>query len=219
MDSDSDFDSDSGTPANGESVADNARKLKTLLDTDPPESEMQRFFEQYPYLLDYNTGGGAVITQLPLGSDYRCDFAWTYRSSQGVFLTLVEIESPRMQIFNKADEFTQKFNHAVQQLRDWGYWVDTHADSIREIMRPFYDQNMTYRISTLTLHLIAGRRSQLSNATRKRRWEGHAIQPFPHGHINIRTYDGIYESWTERRFEKAFWRIPSVVSYSEVRDR
>src|SRR5215510_4908079 len=73
-------------------------KFKTLLDKSSNEAEIQHFLEQKPWLLCC-VPDTPVLSQFPLGADYRCDFVFFSSSSFGDFIHLVEIESPGLQVF------------------------------------------------------------------------------------------------------------------------
>lgn len=100
------------------------KDLEKLIDSNVKEREIQPFLEKYPWLLTGTHPTYEVISQFPLGSDFRCDFVYFFSWSSGNFIQMIEIESPQLEIFNTKDEFTQGFNHALQQLEDWSNWVD-----------------------------------------------------------------------------------------------
>ena len=41
------------------------------------------------------------FTEISFGGEYRCDFAWLNDNSDGPEWVLVEVEKPRMRLFNK----------------------------------------------------------------------------------------------------------------------
>lgn len=51
--------------------------------------------------------GDALISQFPIGADFKADFAFAFFNSTGVYLELIEIESPTMRMFTQNDEFSR----------------------------------------------------------------------------------------------------------------
>jgi hypothetical protein len=184
-------------------IAERIAELKALLETASRENELQTFLEKNPWLLLRSEAvGNLVISQLPLGPDHRCDFAMFYQRSGGNVLQLVEIESPTLRIFNATDEFSQHFNHSVQQLDDWSAWCRRSKDHLDSVLEPLFDDGYLDHLPNfdrIHLWLIAGRRSQISNAIRKRRWEERVNNaPKP---LEIRTWDGFVSSLPMARFQ------------------
>ena len=94
-------------------------RLKELLLSESTEQPLQSFLEQNPFMLS-GFGGhvhkDVVISHLPLGTEFKTDFAWLDINSRATTIHLIEIESPSLKIFNNNGEFSQPYNHAVQQL-------------------------------------------------------------------------------------------------------
>jgi len=184
--------------------------LSTLLAAGSEESDLQRYLEQHPWLLlRYPPDPPLVVSQLPLGPDYRADFAYFFWTSAGSYLQLIEIESPRLEIFNRDDHFSAKFNAALQQLEDWAIWSRRHPDSIAALFEPLCEQGLIKQVplfSSLRLLLIAGRRSQISNTLRRRRWEERIARQS--SHTEIRTLEGFIESIGLAT--GSHWKVPCV---------
>jgi antiviral defense system Shedu protein SduA len=171
------------------------REFHALLDSSSEERPLQVFLEQHPWMLtcNHDVWPPVVITQLPLGVDYRPDFVFLWHHSGGEFIALVEIEPPRLQIFNADDEFSAPFNHALQQLEDWSSWLrsnSTYVHHLLEPLREFAPGTPTFRY--IDLHLIVGRRSHLNSVRRRHRWEERTNRAQRDTHI--RTYDGFVQS-------------------------
>ena len=147
-----------------------------LLDTSRKEAEIQSFLEEYPFLLTsgYFPAGGIVVSQLPLGADFRVDFAYLLVLNGGDFLHLIEIERPDLEMFTGKDEFTQEFNHAVQQIHDWGQWCGENREYLTNVLAQLLCGNRSWFHPYPHLTLVAGRRRQLSNDRRKRRFAAKA---------------------------------------------
>jgi hypothetical protein len=174
-------------------------KLKRLLSAEVDEVTVQKHLEANPWII---TGAHLidpplVISQFQLGRAFRPDFVFFWRTSGGEFLGLVEIESPKLRAFNATDEFSQRFNHSVQQVRDWPHWILENQEALECSMAPLFENGWftgypTYRRAKL--FLIAGRRFELSGKPkRKARWEAEVADLATLG-VELRTWDGFISS-------------------------
>jgi hypothetical protein len=170
-------------------------EFRLLLDTSSSEADVQAFLEKHPWMLTVHSR--TVVTQLPLGSEYRVDFAYSRSANAGHFLSLIEIERPDMEVFNANDEFSQPFNHAVQQVIDWNEWCTRNPQYLADLAAPLFgslDDGYKRYPGFLypRIELIAGRRSQLSNKRRKSRFVARAnsLQRT----MTILTYDDFLDS-------------------------
>lgn len=177
-------------------VATAQMELFALLDANPKEQVIQEYLENKPWLLTirHQIQPPVVITQLPLGSDHRPDFAYFYRNSGGEVLVLVEIEPPSLEIFTGGADFTADFNHAEQQLQDWSSWAQRNSSTIERSLEPLTDEFTTEvpSFDRIELILVAGRRMQINTEKRRRRWK-ERLDRLPRDTV-IRTYDGYIES-------------------------
>jgi hypothetical protein len=149
-----------------------------LLNHASSESEVQDFLELYPDFLpgldDKHNGplASIIATKFPFGSDYVSDFAFVTVNSMECQFTFVEIEAPYKKLFNKDYMFTQSFNQALQQVRDWYGWATKNIDSIVNMYADLFE---SYDVSrdrkTVKCYLIYGRRKQVqSPVIAKERW-------------------------------------------------
>jgi len=168
-------------------------KFTQLLDKERLESPIQKFIEKHPFLIagPEHQDHDVVISQLPLGADYKVDFAYLYHDSSGNYIKLIEIEKPSLRIFTDQDEFTQDYNQAFQQMLDWTEWTKKHLDYLEEILSPFLEYGFDFP-STILCTLVAGRRNELSSRKRKNRWKSKSDSLIKG--YQIRTYDGLIES-------------------------
>jgi hypothetical protein len=146
------------------------RQFQKLLDTSEDERPLQRFFEEHPIFLvgpkgHFGLRYGTVVSQFPLGADFKTDFAYLYETTVSRCLVLLEIESPNCPIFTSKDEFSRQFNHAIQQLEDWSSWCKDNIPFLRDVFGL-----SSSSILTPVFRLVAGRRHQISNRRRKRRY-------------------------------------------------
>jgi hypothetical protein len=157
-----------------------SEQWKRFLRDNPPESAVQDFLERHPILLpglwDYHNGPlhDVVVTKLPLGPDYKTDFAFISRHSMALQFTFVEIEAPTKRIFNQDDSFTQEFNHAKQQVMDWARWSQDHLNDLMDMFAQMFETyNVTDDLKEVRGYLVYGRREEVEvNRRRKERWQG-----------------------------------------------
>ena len=161
--------------------------------------EVQKHLEAKPWLLTgaHSLDPPLVISQFQLGSDFRPDFVFFWHNSGGDFIELIEIESPKLCAFNASDEFSQPFNHALQQVRDWPNWILQNQRALEESMEPLFDHGWIMGFPTFRrakLFLVAGRRDELQGKPkRKARWEAKVADLSTLG-ATLRTWDGFASS-------------------------
>lgn len=73
------------------------------------------FYELY----ERKYGMQPVFYEVNLGAKLRCDFAWLNDNSDGPEWVLVEVEKPRMRVFNKNGKPTSELNNAIEQVKSW----------------------------------------------------------------------------------------------------
>lgn len=154
-------------------------KLSRFLEIAKSEAEMQYLFEANPALLpglyDLHNGplGNVIISKLQLANEFVTDFAFISINSAESQITLIEIESPIMQVFRESDDlFTSKFNLAIQQLRDWSLWAEQNSTFMKNLFRKIYFRDVfRYRKVVTRTILVAGRRGEIQqNPMREKRW-------------------------------------------------
>jgi Shedu protein SduA, C-terminal len=169
-----------------------------ILENAEDERPMQGFFEQNPdiFVASKYVVANALISKLPLGNDFVTDFAFVEPTSGGTYLHLIEIESPKIKIFNADDHFSTKYNRAFQQVQDWANWAGRNSNAIRDLFIPLYNLSNSESVPPMFIlqcYLIAGRRSELSSVRRQERFQTKRGQ-MTGGSFTIRTYDGFAES-------------------------
>ncbi len=173
-------------------------KYEKFLCTASSEAQMQYFLEANPILIpglyDLHNGpvGNVVVSKLRLSDEYVTDFAFISENSAVCQITLVEIESPAIQIFRKSDGlFTAEFSRALQQLRDWDQWCSQHPVHLKDTFRRIYHRT-TFKFQRVMVRcvLVAGRRAQVGrSARREQRWAGANCDPS----VVVMTYDRLLD--------------------------
>ena len=174
-------------------------KYEKFLRSATCEAQMHYFLETNPILIpglyDLHNGpkGNVVISKLRLADEYVTDFAFISENSAHCLITLVEIESPKIQIFRKSDGlFTAEFARALQQLRDWDQWCAQHPNHLKDIFRRvFHRSTFKYQRIMIRCVLVAGRRAQVErSAKRQERWAGVNRDPS----VVVMSYDRILDN-------------------------
>jgi Domain of unknown function (DUF4263) len=169
-----------------------------FLGGNPAEPAVQGFLERHPVLLpglwDHHNGPlhDVVVTKLPLGPDYKTDFAFISRHSMALQFTLVELEAPTKRIFNQDDSFTQEFSHAKQQVMDWVRWSRDHLNDLMDMFAPMFETyNVTDDLKEVRGYLVYGRREEVEvSRRRKQRWQSVGLSSDKR--MIVMTYDRLY---------------------------
>lgn len=149
-------------------------RFESLLDSNPDELQMQKFFESHPCLLPGATdsigqGGhhspsfGAVIRQPPLeglGPKRVPDFMWVRLDTAAIRPICIEIESPGKSWFNKDRTPTAELTQAIDQITEWKVWFDSPEN--RLIFGKRYASHYTHRTIVPQFVLIFGRNSEFT---------------------------------------------------------
>lgn len=176
------------------------KKYIEYLDKAQSESEMHYFFETNPIILpglyDLHNGpvGDVIISKLQLSNEYVTDFAFISVNSATAQITLIEIESPTMQVFRESDNlFTSDFNRTLQQVRDWTLWVQQNPTYVKDLFRDIYFKGIFrhQRVISRTI-VVAGRRNDIQkNSQREKRWAGINQEAEPN---EIMSYDRLADT-------------------------
>ncbi|TBT27095.1 DUF4263 domain-containing protein [Vibrio parahaemolyticus] len=174
-------------------------QLLKILDESSQEQDVQNYFESNPHYITgpKYTAKNILIRKFKFGADYISDFAFIEPTSAGVFLHFIEIENPQMEIFKRSeDHFSEDFNKAMQQTRDWAIWCSQNSDSLESMLSPILiREGIAGYPLTPRFHLIAGRREQIeTNELRRERWKSIKDQFSHNGIFSLKTYDGFIKS-------------------------
>jgi hypothetical protein len=74
-----------------------------------------------------------VFREVNFGGGLRCDYAWLNDNSDGPEWVLVEIEKPKLELFNKDNEPTYQLNHAFEQVKSWRRYFNENPSEKRRI--------------------------------------------------------------------------------------
>ena len=106
-------------------------KLRKTVNLAKDEKDLQKFFEKYPIFLVQHLGSGHgrwCIPKKRLGSEFVPDFLIGERSSKGFEWHAVEIESPKVKLFNRKGDPSRYLNHSIRQIMDWRVWLKNNIN-------------------------------------------------------------------------------------------
>jgi len=111
---------DSTLRINGRIISD----FQNLVNNDETEEEAyQKFLTNHPVLID--PLAKEIIPKQKLGSEYIPDFVIKKLNNEYI---LIEIEKSKDKIFNRKNDFSKQFIHAVGQVIDFQEWVESHIE-------------------------------------------------------------------------------------------
>lgn len=82
----------------------------------------------------YTRKGGIqpVFREISFGGKLRCDFAWLNDNSDGPEWVLMELEKPKMRVFNADGKPSAELNGAIEQVKTWQrYFHENPAEKKR----------------------------------------------------------------------------------------
>ncbi|MDF2545784.1 MAG: hypothetical protein K0R93_682 [Anaerosolibacter sp.] len=123
--------------------------FKSLLDKNEREESYQTYLGKFPVMLE--PLAKEVLTKQKLGLEYITDFV--IRKYDNTYI-IVEIEKPSTRIFNKNNDFSSEFTHALGQVIDFQEWIESNIAYANRIMPD---------IITPEGMLIIGRSDNLTN--------------------------------------------------------
>lgn len=122
-----------------------------------------------------------IFRELNFGTEFRCDFAWLNDNSSGPEWVLVELESPRMSLFNKDGKPTAKLNGALEQVKTWDQYFDENKGEAKRIFGA---------VAKFRFILVAGSCEDWGTE-HAQKWR---IYNHKHFHIEIRSMDTFLRS-------------------------
>lgn len=96
--------------------------LQSAFDDDS-ETKLLRVLKDNSFLFFhlYSRKGGIqpIFREISFGGKYRCDYAWLNDNSDGPEWVLMELEKPKMRIFNANGKPSAELNGAIEQVKTW----------------------------------------------------------------------------------------------------
>ena len=115
-----------------------------------------------------------VFHEVIFGGDLRCDFAWLNDNSLGPEWVLVEVEAPRMRLFNKNLKPSSELNGSIEQIKSWQRYFSENSSEKSRIFGA---------VAKFRFVLVAGDKQSWSTE-HAMKWRKHESE---HSSIEIRT--------------------------------
>lgn len=165
-------------------------ELASLINKDAPESDLQSHLQNHRYILSVQFPHcHHVIPRVRLGSQFEADFLCLDIPSSGYEWYGIELESPKKKVITKSGRKTADLEHALQQIRDWRFWIRSNINYARnELGLKNIDDNLRGVV-------IVGRRESFNDKFNFLR-----RQVLYDELIEVRSWDGIIE-WARKRAE------------------
>lgn len=74
-----------------------------------------------------------IFHEVSFGTKFRCDFCWLNDNSDGPEWVLVEVEKPKIKLFNKNDSPASQLNSAIEQVSSWSRYFNTNPNEKNRI--------------------------------------------------------------------------------------
>jgi hypothetical protein len=111
-----------------------ADELTSLLDRTDGEREVAAFLKAHPILvlraLVRFGDGSCVLSEFPLGTEYKTDFVVLAPFSGGWEIHFVELEPPTERLFNADGMMAKRLNKANSQIDSWRTFFTKNRDTV-----------------------------------------------------------------------------------------
>lgn len=104
-----------------------------------------------------------VFREVNFGSKLRCDYAWLNDNSDGPEWILVEIEKPKMRLFNSNGKPSSELNNAIEQVKSWERYF---------LENPLEKKRIFGAVARFKFILVAGNKEQWNNENAIK-WRNH----------------------------------------------
>lgn len=116
------------------------------------------------------------FSEVSFAGEMKCDFAWLNDNSDGPEWVVIEIEKPKMKLFNKNGDPSAELNHAIEQVKSWDRFFKQYPDEKKRIFGA---------VSRFRYILVAGQRNDW-NTEHAIKWRSHHNDEYE---IEIRSCD------------------------------
>lgn len=151
-----------------------------------------------------------IFHEVEFGNTYRCDFAWVNPNSSGPEWVLVEVEKPKMRLFNKDNTPSSELHKAIEQINSWGKYF---------LFNPLETRRIFGYVAKFRYILVTGTGVDWSETDAKK-WRIHFHSTSPH--IEIISCDTFLRSLDLIKDKpEDFWSFnenPVTLSGSELED-
>lgn len=117
-----------------------------------------------------------IFREVSFGGKFKCDFLWLNDNSTSPEWVLVEIEKPKMRLFNQDGTPASELNKAIEQVTSWERYFEQH---------PAEKQRIFGAVGSFKFILVAGSMEDWSKDDAVQ-WRNHHNKT---SKIEIRTFD------------------------------
>lgn len=146
--------------------------FKDVIDKAKNENEIQRYikdnrkwFIPASIYKEYNFGnhGAYLFNEMPLGTEYRTDYALLGKSSDGYSLVLIEFEKANVPFKIKSyDEVSESVRKGNAQIRAWKKWFDSNRGYFLKSIG-FTEKGIDIPTSRIYYCLVVSRRDLMND--------------------------------------------------------
>lgn len=130
-------------------------------------------------LNDFRFGHHALylFPEFQLGTEYKVDYLLVGENSDGYHFVFVEFENPYKSITTQSGDYGTTIRKGVSQVKDWQIWLESNFPSLENEFKkslinattPLSDEFRRYDSSRMHCVVVAGRRDDFKDKTRKLR--------------------------------------------------
>jgi hypothetical protein len=158
-------------------------QLEAILSEAKDEKPLQEFYTKHPAFLTLAFRPHCCwVFPLPRlgGGKYIPDFLFCDLNSNGYHWTLIELESPTLQVTNQDESVSRNCHHAVEQILDYRSWLRDNALAEQKTYPSINDKCDGY--------VVIGRRDEKRTELEQKR-----LTDFRDQHIEIASYDRLLD--------------------------
>ena len=159
----------------------------------------------------YSRKGGIqpVFREVSFGGKFRCDYAWLNDNSDGPEWVLMELEKPKMRIFNTNGLPTSELNGAIEQVKTWQRYFHENPAEKKRIFGA---------VAKFRFILVAGEKKDWGNEEAMKRRSYHNST----NNIELRTTDVFERALDDyKKRPDEFWSFeenPAALGFSKLED-
>jgi hypothetical protein len=161
------------------------------------------------HLFSRKGGIQPIFREISFGGKMRCDFAWLNDNSDGPEWVLLELEKPKMRIFNTDSKPSVYLNSAIEQVKTWQRYF---------IENPLESKRIFGAVARFRFVLVAGDKNDWDNEDAMK-WRKHHNNT---SDIELRTTDVFYRALQDfKKRPNDFWSFeenPVTLGFAELED-
>lgn len=150
--------------------------FKYVIDNAKNENEIQKYikdnrkwFIPASIYKEYNFGnhGAYLFNEMPLGSEYRTDYALLGKSSDGYSIVLIEFEKANVPFTISTSNIEhESVRKGMVQIKDWKRWLDSNREYFLR-SSGFTDKGISIPTSRIYYCLVVSRRDLMNSVDKE----------------------------------------------------